>query len=195
MQRDRTAVTSVPIHPLIAQRWSPRALDPDHRLADDDLTALLEAARWSATWGRRQPVRVVVGRRDDDTFDALAATLKRGNSWARAASALLLVCADEGDDEKTAYYAAVDAGAAMANLAIEAVARGLVSHPMAGFDADGARRAFDIPAGVRPVAVVAIGRLGEPSDPAIAERDAQPRARLPLSEIAFAGTWGRPLNP
>ncbi len=43
------------------------------------LDALLEAARWAATWGNRQPVRFVVGVRGDDTFDRLAATLKRGN--------------------------------------------------------------------------------------------------------------------
>ena len=36
----------------------------------------------------------------------------------------------------------VDAGAAMAGLIIEAVARGLIAHPMAGFDVDGARQAF-----------------------------------------------------
>ncbi|PRC44012.1 nitroreductase, partial [Mycobacterium sp. ITM-2017-0098] len=131
---ERAADTSVPIHPPIAERWSPRAFDIGAELPQTDLVGLLEAARWAPTWGRRQPVRFVVGRRGDETFATLAGLLRRGNSYARAASALILLCADEGEDERTRLYSAVDAGAAMSTLLIEAVARGLIAHPMAGFD-------------------------------------------------------------
>ncbi|MEV0673022.1 nitroreductase family protein [Mycobacterium sp. NPDC050441] len=190
----RLASTSVPIHPDLAARWSPRAFDPDAAITADQLTALLEAARWAASWGHRQPVRFVVGRRGDETFVTLAGLLKRGNSYAHAASALILVCADEGEDERTARYAAVDAGAAIAQLTVEAVSRGLIVHPMAGFDVDGAGATFGIPEGVRPIAVVAVGTLGDYSeaDPAIIERDSRPRERLPLEQIAFGERWGIP---
>lgn len=160
----------------------------------EQVTALLEAARWAATWGRRQPVRFVVGRRGEPTYDVLAGLLNRGNAYAAVAGALILVCADEGDDADTALYSAVDAGAAEANLIIEAVSRGLVTHPMAGFDIEGARAAFDIPAPVRPLMVIAVGSLadyGTVSDD-VAERDSRPRERLPLDEIAFRDTWGQP---
>lgn len=192
----RLASTSVPIHPDLAARWSPRAFDPDAAIAADQLTALLEAARWAASWGHRQPVRFVVGIRGDETFATLAGLLKRGNSYAQAASALILVCADEGEDERTARYACVDAGAAIAQLTVEAVSRGLIAHPMAGFDVDGAQAAFEIPDGVRPIAVVAVGTLGDYSvaDPAIIERDSRARERLPLEQIAFGGRWGIPLG-
>lgn len=192
----RLASTSVPIHPDLAARWSPRAFDPDAAIAADQLTALLEAARWAASWGHRQPVRFVVGIRGDETFATLAGLLKRGNSYAQAASALILVCADEGEDERTARYACVDAGAAIAQLTVEAVSRGLIAHPMAGFDVDGAQAAFEIPEGVRPLAVIAVGTLGDYSvaDPAIVERDSRVRERLPLEQIAFGGRWGIPLS-
>lgn len=192
----RSAATTVPIHPDLAARWSPRAFDPDAAITADQLTALLEAARWAASWGHRQPVRFVVGRRGDETFVTLAGLLKRGNSYAHAASALILVCADQGEDERTALYSAVDAGAAIAQLTVEAVSRGLIVHPMAGFDVDGARAAFEIPDGVRPLAVIAIGTLGDYAhvDEAIAERDGRPRERLPLEQIAFGGRWGIPLG-
>lgn len=183
----RRARTRVPIHPPIAARWSPRAFDPDAVVTSEQLIALLEAARWAATWGHRQPVRYIVGRRADPTFATIAGLLRRGNSYAHAAAALILVCADEGEDERTALYAGVDAGAAIANLSIEAVAGGLIAHPMAGFDVDGARAAFDLPAGVRPLAVVAIGVLGDYAQvsPEIAERDGRPRERLPLDQIVL----------
>src|SRR5690242_14362919 len=81
---DRLARTSVPIHPPIAARWSPRAFDANAVLNHDDLTALLEAARWAATWGHREPVRYVVGCRGreeqdgfrgDETFATIAGLL------------------------------------------------------------------------------------------------------------------------
>ncbi len=193
---DRLAETRVPIHPPIAGRWSPRNFDPDAAVSAEQMTGLLEAARWAATWGRRQPVRFIVGLRHaaDSTYATLAGLLNRGNHYATAAGALVLVCADEGDDATTALYSAVDAGAAAANLAVEAVSRGLVSHPMAGFDVDGARAAFDIPPQVRPLMVVAVGSLADPSAVAeeIAERDRMPRDRMPLEQVAFAGVWGQP---
>jgi len=193
--RQRRAQTRVPIHPDLAARWSPRIFDGDAVLTPDDLVAVLEAARWAATWGHRQPVRFLVGLRGDETNAAISELLKRGNSYARAAGALVMVCADEGEDERTARYAAVDAGAAIAQLTIEAVSRGLIAHPMAGFNADGAREVFGIPEGVRPIAVVAVGSLGDYDNapPEIVERDARGRERLPLEEVAFVGRWGRPL--
>lgn len=184
---DRHAQTRVPIHPPISARWSPRAFDPEAVVTPEQLIALLEAARWAATWGHRQPVRYVVGRRGEAAFTTVTSLLRRGNSYAHAAGVLILVCADEGEDERTALYSAVDAGAAIANLSIEAIARGLIVHPMAGFDVDGARTAFDLPVGVRPLAVVAIGTLGDYAQvtPEIAERDGRPRERLPLEEIVL----------
>jgi hypothetical protein len=55
---------------------------------------------------------------------------------------------------------------------------------------------FGIPAGVRPIAVVALGALGDydAAPPEIIERDAQGRDRLPLDEVAFAGGWGQALK-
>lgn len=189
---ERRAQTRVPIHPDIAARWSPRMFDEATTLTAEQVTAVLEAARWAATWGHRQPVRYLVGLRGDDTNIAISELLKRGNSYAKAAGALVLVCADEGEDERTARYAAVDAGAAIAQLTIEAVSRGLIAHPMAGFNADGAREVFGIPEGVRPIAVVAVGSLGDYDNapPEIVDRDAKGRDRLPLAEVAFAGRWG-----
>jgi hypothetical protein len=45
--------------------------------------------------------------------------------------------------------------------------------------------------------VIAVGGLGDPEllDERTRSRELAPRDRLPLGEIAFAGTWGRPLFP
>lgn len=182
---DRLADTSVPIHPPIACRWSPRAFDAAADVSTEDVIGLLEAARWAPTWGHRQPVRFLVGLRGDDTFRALSELLRRGNSYAKAAGALILLCADEGEDDRTKLYSTVDAGSAMANLLIEAVSRGLIAHPMAGFDVPGTSRAFDLADPLHPVVMIAVGRLAEHATQEIAERDARPRERLPLSEVVL----------
>ena len=191
---DRLAQTRVPIHLPIAMRWSPRAFEPEAELTTGQVIGLLEAGRWAATWGRREPVRFIVGMRGDETFTSIAGLLKRGNGYAKAAGALVMVCADEGEDENTALYSSVDAGAAAANIAVEAVTRGLVSHPMAGFDVEGACAAFEIPVGVRPLMVIAVGTLADyaTADEQIAERDLAPRQRLPLEQLAFSRTWDHP---
>ncbi|OHT83185.1 nitroreductase family protein [Mycobacteroides saopaulense] len=190
---DRTAITSVPIQPLIASRWSPRHFDPHASLAPDTLTALLEAGRWAASWGKRFPVRYIVGLRGDATYAALAELLNRGNSYAKVAAALVLVSTDLGDDDNTAVYAAVDAGLAIAQLGVEARSHGLHTHPMAGFRVDEAPAVFDIPENVRPIAVVAIGPVLDSyagAEESTVERDHAPRQRPALGDIAFTKRWG-----
>lgn len=192
---DRLADTSVPLHPLLAGRWSPRGLDADAEISTGALTAVLEAARWASSWGGSQPARFVVGRRGDETFTGLVDTLSRGNrTWAPNAAALVLGVMRVRDGDEMLAHSGFDLGQAMAQLALQAVAEGLVAHPMAGFDAEAARRRFAIPDDHEPLVLLALGTLADPStvDEQLRDRDAKPRRRLPLAEVAFAGTWGRP---
>ena len=83
----KTASTTVPVHPLLAERWSPRAFDRAHEISDEALSALLEAARWAPSAGNSQPWRFLVTRRGEPAHDRLYAALAPGNqAWAGAAS-------------------------------------------------------------------------------------------------------------
>jgi len=191
--------TGTDLNELIAGRWSARGYDGQAGIDDEDLLTVLEAGRWAATWGRIQPVRFVVGRRGDETFGALFDTLNRGNkSWAGNAAAFVLLCtSNDPDDENLHEYGAVDLGLALGQMSIQAQALGFNPHPMAGFSKAAAREAFGIPEDKRPMVILALGRLA--ADPSalpeeIVERDAWPRERLPLNEIAYTGRWGLPLS-
>src|SRR5205823_13025534 len=70
----KTATTTVPVHPLLAERWSPRGFDQAHELADDRLTALLEAARWAPSAANSQPWAL------DDTGQAVAALVTQAQA-------------------------------------------------------------------------------------------------------------------
>src|SRR3954462_5200266 len=127
MTAQKIAETSVPVHPLLAQRWSPRGLDAAHALDARSVQALLEAARWAPSANNSQPWRFLVGRRGEDTFTRLLGVLAPGNcSWAHTASALILVAAQTVDDAgRTCPWALFDAGQAVAALSVQAEADGL----------------------------------------------------------------------
>ena len=184
------------MHELITGRWSARGYDPTATISTADLTEILQAGRWAATWGKVQPVRFIVGVRGDVTFTAMTELLTRGNKpWAPDAAALIMVCTtDNPDDAKAHDYGAVDLGLAVAQMSIQAQALGINTHPMAGFDTAGARARFALPEDSRAMVILAVGRLSDdPStlSPEVRERDSAPRKRLPLNEIAFAETWGQ----
>jgi nitroreductase len=192
---DKQAVTSVPVHPTIAHRWSPRALDPTVRISAERLRALLEAARWAPSFGNTQPARYLVGRRGEPAFDKIFGVLNPGNQeWAGDAAALLLAVALTTNEKGALPYAEYGVGLASENLVLQAVAEGLVAHQMAGFRRDAARAAFDLPANVEPLVVIAVGALGDPArlSERNHDRELAPRHRVPLAEFAFAEEWGKP---
>src|SRR6266436_635909 len=96
---------------------------------------------------------------------------------------------NNGKPNRNAFY---DTGAASALLSVEATARGLVVHQMAGFDAEKARQVFAIPSGCEPIAAMAIGYPGDSSSlpDSLREKELAPRTRKPLSEFVMSGGWG-----
>ncbi|UVS76553.1 nitroreductase family protein [Actinokineospora sp. UTMC 2448] len=186
-------------HPLIAARWSPRALDPDGVVAPDALRRMLEAARWAPSYGNTQPARYLVGPRGTSTFDRILALLNTGNrAWAFRAGALLVSCAQTANDKGEVPYAEYGVGLATENLVLQAVAEGLVAHQMAGFDKAGVSAEFGLPETVRPLTAIAVGVLGPPEllAPEKRERETRPRRRIPAAELSFTDAWGTPyLSP
>ena len=190
----KPAPAAHPILDVVRERWSPRAFAP-RPVPVADLVSLLEAARWAPSSANEQPWHFIVARRDDpQAFAALLACLAPSNQrWAKDAGALLVVAARMHFTRsgKPNAYAFHDAGLALGHLLLEATARGLATHPMAGFEAAALRAAFAIPAGFEPVTAVAVGYPGEP--PALPEdlqaREVAPRQRRPLAEFVYEGTW------
>jgi nitroreductase len=192
---DKTAETSVPIHPLLAARWSPRALDPAGAVTDAQLRAVLEAARWAPSNGNTQPARFLIGRRGDETYERLFALLSsRNQGWAHAAPVLILVCAATVNAKGAVPMPEYGVGLAAENLVVQAVAEGLVAHQMGGFNREGAKLVFSLPDDIEPQTVIALGMLGDPDllDEDRRAKETAPRRRLPLAEIAFTGEWGTP---
>jgi nitroreductase len=192
---EKAAVTSHPVHDLIRDRWSPRAFAPTP-VSQHDLTAVLEAARWAASSNNGQPWRFIVATSDNASAHAAAADCfnPRNQRWARPAPVLIFICARKtfeanNNPNPHAWY---DAGAAVAQLSLQAQALGLVVHQAAGIDRDKVRVTYNVPEEFDVVIGIALGHQGDAD--ALPEelpgREREPRARKPLSDLVFAGKFG-----
>ncbi|HEX9761174.1 MAG TPA: nitroreductase family protein [Candidatus Acidoferrales bacterium] len=185
-----------PIHELLKRRWSPRAFDA-RPVEEEKLRQLFEAARWAPSSFNDQPWRFIVTRRGEPAHQKLVDCLVPGNAvWAAAAPVLALSVAslNFSRNAKPNRHAAHDVGMAVANLLVQATSLGLFVHQMAGFDAEKARAAFDIPADHDPVAAMTIGYAGDPASlpEKLRAGESALRTRKPLPEMVFGGDWGAP---
>jgi nitroreductase len=191
----KPAPSDFPVHQLIIDRWSPRAFSEKH-VPPDVLRSLFEAARWAPSSNNEQPWAYLVATRDDhENFARMLSVLIEFNAnWAKGAPVLALAVAQLNFAKNNApnRNAQYDTGAATALLSVEATARGLAVHQMAGFVPAKAREVFAIPAGWEAIAAIAIGHPGDPnslSQP-LKDRELAPRTRKPLSEFVMSGHWG-----
>lgn len=189
------APTEFPVHPLIQNRWSPRAFS-SKGIAPADLASLFEAARWAPSSNNEQPWVFIVARCSDQAeFDkALQPLVEFNANWAKHAAVLGFAVSElafkkTGAPNRNAQY---DTGAAMSQLSIEAIARGIFVHQMAGFDPETAREVFEIPSGWDAITAFAMGYPGDPDSlpQPFKDRESAPRVRKPLREFVMSGSWG-----
>ena len=180
--------TSEPIHPVLAERWSPRSFEHGSPISESDLTAILEAARWAPSANNLQPWKFIVTRHEDDRFKAITTMLAGFNQeWAPSASVLIVACAEVVNADGTARPAALyDLGLSVGFLTVEAHHRNLVVHQIGGFDRDALALHFALSDSLKPVVVIALGKQAASSaltSDVLKEREESPRTRKALSEI------------
>lgn len=193
---EKPAITEQPIHKILAERWSGRGYDPTQMLSAEQITSLLEAARWAPSCYGDQPWRFLVCDKNTQpqAWQKALASLSPGNQeWAKNAPLLILAgsvdsFAHNGNANKWSGY---DTGAASISLCLQATAMGLMSHQMGGFDGDKMREYFNIPDAIQLWAMIAIGYPAA-LDTLTAEqmeRELKARERRPLNELFFDGVW------
>ncbi len=193
----KPAQTAVPLNLLLQDRWSPRSFQ-QKPVSRTDLTAILEAARWAPSCNNGQPWRFIVATSDDAAGyeAALQGFNERNQRWAKTAPVLVFTCARKTFEANgnPNGYAGYDTGAAAAMLTVEAEARGLRVHQAAGIEKDKIRATYGVPEEFDVISGLTIGYQGDPDalPEDLSGREKEPRARKPLSEIAFAGKFGAP---
>jgi nitroreductase len=195
-QKPARRIPAHPINDAFHARWSPRAFTGEE-IPLDTLMGLFEAARWAPSALNVQPWRFVYARRGTPAFDAWLATLAPPNqAWARYASALVAVVSQRtftprGAEAPVPFAShSFDAGAAWAQLALQAQLWGWRTHAMGGFDAAAARTTLGVPEDHQIEVFVAVGKQGDPAQlPDWAKEREQPNDRKPLAELVREGRF------
>ena len=194
-----TRISDYAIDALFLNRWSPRAFT-DETIPEDELMTLFEAARWAPSCFNSQPWRFLYARRHTPQWDRFLPLLISFNqSWAKNASALVFIVSnttmtDPATGQRTVSPShTFDAGAAWAQLGLQATRSGWRAHAMAGFDHERARKELNIPDEYRIEVAVAIGRQGDRSTLAERLQDREtPSTREELSTITMEGGFPPP---
>jgi nitroreductase len=189
-----TRQTHPKVHQLFVDRWSPRAFD-ESEIADEDLQAIFAAAGLAPSAFNYQPWKFLYARRGDANWERFLSLLVPFNaSWAKDAAVLVFIVSDtkkrDGEAPTDFYSHSFDAGAAWAQMALQATLLGYHAHGMTGLQFDKARAELGLPDDIRLEAAVAIGRRDAPDrlPEGLREREA-PSARKAVEEIAFAGNY------
>lgn len=191
-----TARTADPrVHALFVDRWSPRSFDASD-MPDADLETILNAARLAPSAFNYQPWTFLYARRGDPNWELFLSLLIPFNaSWAKEASVLVFIVSDtqmrKPDGAASPLHShSFDAGAAWAQMALQATALGYHAHGMTGIEFGKAEEALGVPDDYRLEAAAVIGRRAEADrlPEGLREREV-PSDRKPLAAIAHAGAF------
>lgn len=165
---------------VVKARRSVRHFNTRLAVTDEDVLALLEAAVLAPSAGNIQPWRFFVLRSAESRERLVRALSQR---WVAAAPVVIVVavdprpCAARYGERGEYLYAIQDTAAAVENILLAAVDRGLASCWVGAFDDRAVAEAIGATPPVTPVAVLPIGYS--------AESGGRP-ARRPLDEVT---TW------
>jgi len=147
-------------------------------ISDREVESLIESATWAPSAGNLQPWEFVVVR-DQGLKERLAEEALH-QWWIAEAPVVVVACADERRSSRVygtrgkVLYCICDVSAAVENFLLAAHAKGLGSCWVGAFHDEGVARLLELPSGVRPIAILPVGRP--------AERP-QPPSRRPVSEL------------
>lgn len=188
---------------VFTRRWSPRAFDGS-ALEEADLFRLFEAARWAPSAFNVQPWRFLYALRGGPDWERFLDLLVADNrTWASNSSAIIFILSDRfirddnGAKVEDFHSHSFDTGAAWGQLALQAVHDGLHTHGIAGLDYDRAYAELAVPDGFRIEMALAVGRTGNAAEllPELLLEREVPSDRLPISQLAFAGSFpGKPVK-
>ncbi len=164
---------------VVNTRYSVRGFDPDVDVPPDQVERLLDAALQAPSAGNRQPWHFYVVR--NLALRRGLASAAFGQTFVAQAPVVIVVCANAPQSAARygtrgyELYCLQDTAAAAEHILLGAVAMGLGSCWVGAFDEGQAARLLRIPAHLRPVAILPLGK------PASDEAGRSPRR--PQSEV------------
>ena len=116
----------------------------------EELTSLVEAARWAPSAGNSQPWEFLL-----ITDEKMVRALKSVSpGWLKPAPALIVVCINE---KRKTDWSLMDVGAAMQNILLYAHSRDYVCCPIGSFAVETAKELLGFPQHLDPVLFITVG--------------------------------------
>jgi nitroreductase len=167
----------------ILTRRSVRAFTTEP-VPDELMRQVLQASAASASGGNVQPWGFVLVR----SPERLAGLRSLAPGIIGQPTAVVAICLDRERASRmggtgSERLAWLDIGLATQNLLLAAHSLGLGACPIGSFHREGVANFFDLPSGVQPVLLMALG---------YPEIRPKPPGRRPLPEVCFAEVWGTP---
>lgn len=192
MSEENKRVADYEIDPVYTKRWSTRAFS-NEEVEEEVLYSLFEAARWAPSANNVQPWRYIIARTKEDREKFLSFMNEGNVIWCHRAPVLVVVVSFTRwtpTAKSTNPTHAFDTGTSWGFLALEAVRKGLVTHPMGGFDREKAKKVLNIPEKYEIHAIVAIGYKGDKADltEELQEREVA-SGRKKITEFISEGTF------
>jgi nitroreductase len=157
-------------------------------ISDETVRTLLEAARWAPSAGNLQPWEIIIINSKEDR-DRLVGALRK-KEYMRSAPVILIFCADLNRSSErygergTSLYVIQDTTAAIQNVLLTATALGFGSGWVGDFDEEAIAGLFKLPADVRPMALIMIGKSNE---------HPTPPSRREIEDFTHVGSFGNRL--
>ncbi len=177
----------------IEKRRAYRSLDPIE-VSDELIEDLAYVAQIAPSCMNKQPWRFIFVR-DKVQLKKLFETLPPGNKWVEKASLIIAVFSKPQNDciiGERKYYL-FDTGLASAFIILRATELGLVAHPIAGFNEEGAKEILGIPKDMRLITLINIGKHSKDINPVLSESmklgEKQRPPRIPIEDFAFMNKY------
>jgi nitroreductase len=181
---------------IVQERWSPYAFSPA-KVEDFKLKAMFEAAGYAPSCNNEQPWLFIYATREDQSlFDDYISFLSDGNKiWAKNAFAIVISLARNrfAVSGKPNPFANHDTGMAVSNLLLQAQALDVYVHQMGGYSKEKVLEYFKLGADIEPIAMMAVGYLGDGSNlgPELLKRDELRRPRKSIHEFVFRNSFSK----
>jgi len=174
------------LHPTLTARRALRGLS-DRPLDQVVVRRLFEAATLAPSCANKQPWRFVAVQ-EAGLLESLRGTLSEGNYWAKKAPLLVAAWTHLDYDGRLPDgrdFALYDLGQAVMAFQIQAQHEGLVTHPMAGFDAVKAAALLGLPEGALLPALISVSFPGSSEHLSDKHREGEtaPRSRKSVDEV------------
>lgn len=161
-------MTQVKVSKVIKERRSVRRFESE-QVEEKDLKKILNAARWAPSAGNMQPLELVVVKKEDTKRRLAQAAL--GQAFVAEAPVVIVVCANLPRTSRrygsrgSELYSIQDTAAAAQNIHLMAHALGYATCWVGAFNEEMAGETIDAPEGIRPLAIIPLGKPAEKPSP------------------------------